>query len=332
MSAQATHASSPAIHVIHENAEWSAPLFAALDAQGAPWVDWHMGDRALDLAAPAPAGVFYNRMSASSHTRGHRYAPEMTTGLLHWLEASGVNVVNGSRAIALEVNKVAQYAALSSAGLTAPRTVACHTAAQILSAYDAFDGQPVITKHNRAGKGLGVKLFRERDPLAAYIEGPEFDPSVDGITLLQSYIEAPAPFITRVEFIGQEFFYAVRVDTSEGFELCPADVCALDSGFCMADSNAEDVQPAKFEIIDGFATSPLGQELLPKMQRVMRQAGLDVAAFEFITDADGQSFVYDINTNTNYNSDAEARTGMSAMDQLAAHLIAQLQTQLSNAA
>ena len=322
----------PAIHVIHENAEWSAPLFAALEARGARYVDWHMGDRPLDLADTAPTGVFYNRMSASSHTRGHRYAPEMTTGLLHWLEANDANVVNGSRAIALEVSKVAQYAALSRAGLTAPRTIACHTAAQILAAYDQFEGQPVITKHNRAGKGLGVKLFRERDALAAYINGPEFDPSVDGITLLQRYVEAPAPFITRVEFIGQEFFYAVRVDTSEGFELCPADVCALDGDFCMAESNAADTPPAKFEIIEDFATSPLGQELLPKMQNVMRQAGLDVAAFEFITDKAGQSFVYDINTNTNYNSDAEGRANLFAMDKLAEHLIAQLDQHLSSAA
>lgn len=325
-------AQSPAIHVIHENAEWSAPLFAALQARGARFVDWHMGDRALDLADAAPSGVFYNRMSASSHTRGHRYAPEMTTGLLHWLEANGAIVVNGSRAIALEVSKVAQYAALSRAGLAAPRTIACHTGAQILAAYDQFDGQPVITKHNRAGKGLGVKLFRERESLAAYINGPEFDPSVDGITLLQSYVEAPEPFITRVEFIGQEFFYAVRVDTSEGFELCPADVCALDGDFCMAESNATDNPPAKFEIIQDFATSQLGQELLPKMQTVMQQAGLDVAAFEFITDKAGQSFVYDINTNTNYNSDAEARANQFAMDKLAEHLIAQLEQQLSDAA
>ncbi|MBW3665833.1 MAG: alpha-L-glutamate ligase, partial [Actinobacteria bacterium] len=26
------------------------------------------------------------------------------------------------------------------------------------------------------------------------------------------------------------FFYAVEVDASQGFELCPADVCAVDAG------------------------------------------------------------------------------------------------------
>ena len=322
---------TPSIHVIHENAEWSAPLFTAFDKIGAKWTDWHMGDFALDMMQTPPAGVFYNRMSASSHTRGHRYAPEMTAGLLHWLEAAGSTVLNGSRAINLEINKMAQYAALSRVGLDAPHTIACHTADQIIAAFDAFSGQPVITKHNRAGKGLGVKLFRDPASLAGYVEGAEFDPSVDGITLLQSYVEAPAPFITRVEFIGRKFLYAVRVDTSDGFELCPADVCALDANVCMADSNTQDIQPHKFDIIADFATSSLGQHLVPKMEALMQQAGLDVAAFEFIVNADDKPYVYDINTNTNYNSDAEQRAGVSAIDALAGYLNS-VQTSLDDVA
>ena len=75
-----------------------------------------------------------------------------------------------------------------------------------------------------------------------------------------------------------------------------------------------------FEIDTDFATSDLGQELVPKMQQLMAAEGLDVAAFEFITDSDGMAYVYDINTNTNYNSDAETRAGLSAMGRLAAYL------------
>ena len=52
----------------------------------------------------------------------------------------------------------------------------------------------------------------------------------------------------------------------------------------------------------------------------MKAEGLDVAAFEFVTDSDGVAYVYDINTNTNYNSDAEGRAGISAMGRLAAYL------------
>ncbi|HEU0156073.1 MAG TPA: alpha-L-glutamate ligase, partial [Stellaceae bacterium] len=69
------------IHVIHENAAWLEPLAAALDRQELPWRDWHLDHGAFDLSRPPPAGVFYNRMSASSHTRGHRYAAEFTAAV-----------------------------------------------------------------------------------------------------------------------------------------------------------------------------------------------------------------------------------------------------------
>ena len=305
-----------AIHVIHENADWTAPLFDALAARGLPFVDWNMSYGDLVLADVPPQGVFYNRMSASSHTRGNRYAPEMTAGVLAWLESHGRRVVNGRSALNLEISKLVQYPALRRAGLDVPQTVAATDAGSIIEAFSHFDGKPVITKHNRAGKGLGVRLFRSRQGLAEYVNSADFDPSVDGITLVQRYITSPDQTITRVEFIGRELVYAVRVDTSNGFELCPADVCALEASTCMADAEPR----FAFEVIDGFADSSLGRQLVPRMQAVMADEGLDVAAFEFILDADGHSYVYDINTNTNYNSDAESRAGISAMDRLADHL------------
>ena len=179
--------------------------------------------------------------------------------------------------------------------------------------------QPAKNIHH-CGKGLGVQLFRSRAALSDYVNGVDFEPSVDGITLVQRYIAAPDQTITRVEFVGRELVYAVRVDTSNGFELCPADVCALDASTCMADAEPR----FAFDIIDRFGDSDLGRSLVPRMQAVMAQEQLDVAAFEFILDPDGVPYVYDINTNTNYNSDAESRAGLSAMGCLADHLGAEL--------
>ena len=305
-----------AIYVIHENADWTTPLFAAFDAASLPYVDWNLAKTSLNLSEAAPHGVFYNRMSASSHTRGNRYAPEMTAGVLAWLEAQGRTVLNGRSALNLEISKLVQYAALAKAGLNVPKTIAATDANDLVEAFNHFDGKPVITKHNRAGKGLGVQLFRAQSSLSSYAHGEDFDPSIDGITLVQKYIASPDQTITRVEFIGRELVYAVRVDTSNGFELCPADVCALDASTCMADAEPR----FAFDIDQGFAASELGQSLVPKMQAVMAAEGLDVAAFEFILDDDGVAYVYDINTNTNYNSDAEQRAGKSAMTELAAYL------------
>jgi len=302
------------IHILHENAEWTAPLIAALEKRGLAYRDWFLDEGSVDLAEPPPDGIFYNRMSASSHTRGHTYAPELTATVLTWLEQWGRPVLNGSRALALEVSKVAQYAALENAGIPYPRTVACVGRDAIVAAWDRFDG-PVITKHNRAGKGLGVKLFRDKAALKAHVTGAAFEDSRDGVTLVQEYVQAPEPFIVRCEFIGRKLFYAVRVDTSEGFELCPADACEIVDPTCMFEAGKDAARADKFEILKDFRPP-----YLKRMQQVMAENDIHVAGFEFILDAAGDAFVYDINTNTNYNAAAEQRAGTSAMDRLADYL------------
>ena len=40
------------------------------------------------------------------------------------------------------------------------------------------------------------------------------------------------------------------------------------------------------------------------MKAVMENEGLHVAGFEYVTDDAGNHYCYDINTNTNYNSEA----------------------------
>jgi len=192
------------IYVIHENDAWVEPLRAAFAELALPYAEWFIDKRTLDFAATPPHGIFYNRMSASSHTRGHRYAAELTAGVLAWLERHGRTVINNGRALQLEISRIAQYAALERHGIRVRRTIAAVGAEQIIEAARAMPGR-FITKHNRAGKGLGVKLFDSADALARHVLSDAFEPSVDGITLIQEYIEAPEPFITRVEFVGGEF-------------------------------------------------------------------------------------------------------------------------------
>ena len=202
-----------------------------------------------------------------------------------------------------------QYTALEGAAIPFPRTVAAVGREKIVEAWDRIDG-PVITKHNRAGRGLGVHLFQDRKALRDYVFGDEFEPSVDGVTLVQEYIQAPEPCIVRVEFIGREFLYAVRVDTSDGFELCPADACNVEDPTRMFKAGDGPAQKNKFEILENFEPP-----FLSGMQQVMRENDIHIAGFEFILDKAGKAYVYDINTN--YNADAERRRGVSAMDRLA---------------
>jgi hypothetical protein len=297
------------IHVLHENPAWLPPLAEAFDRNGLPWTEWFMHEGSFDLAAPPPPGVFYNRMSASSHTRDHRFAAELTAAVLAWLARWGRRVVNGSGALDLEISKVRQYAALEQYGIATPHTVLIAGRGNVApAARRHFPDEPVILKPNRGGKGLGVQLFAGSDSLGAFVESDAWQEPVDGLILLQEYVRAPRPVITRAEFVGGRFLYAVEVDTSGGFELCPADACAIGDANCpVGESFGEAVGEAprdKFTIIDGIPDT-----LRVRLERFLAAAGIDVAGIEFISDGSGRTLVYDVNTNTNYNPDAELRAG-----------------------
>ncbi|MCM3767593.1 RimK family alpha-L-glutamate ligase [Neobacillus niacini] len=313
------------VYVIHENSEWTVHLTKRLEELGVPYEEWHLDEGTLDLSTEPPEGIFYSRMSASSHTRDHRFAAEFTGQVLAWLEAHGRTVLNGTSALRLEVSKVLQYLELNKYGVKTPKTIAAVGKQNILKAAEAFVGQPFITKHNRAGKGLGVQLFHSVEAFKAYVEGPTFEEPVDGITLIQEYIQSPESYITRCEFVGGNFVYAVKVDTSEGFELCPADACQIGDLFCPVGEEVE--EKPKFQIIDGFE-----DEILERYKKVLEGNGIQVAGIEFIRNADGEIYTYDINTNTNYNSDAEAKAGKYGMLEVALFLKKTLEEKYAAAA
>jgi hypothetical protein len=306
------------IYIIHENSEWTNHLTSRLDELQLPYEEWFLDKGLVDLSSEPPEGIFYNRISASSHTRNHRFAPELTESVLSWLERNERKVLNGSRALRLEVSKVNQYMALNAAGIKTPATIAAVGKEQIIEAAEKLDKPSFITKHNRAGKGLGVRLFQSVESLKNYVYSDHFEEPLDGTTLIQEYIEAPDASITRCEFIGGTFMYAVKVDTSEGFELCPADVCQVDDLFCPV-GDRED--KPKFQIRENFS-----HDILTSYESFLHANQIDIAGIEFIQDKEGSIYTYDVNTNTNYNKDAEAKSRQYGMLELAKYLGEQLKT------
>jgi len=291
------------IYVIHENEAWLTPL---RDAFLLPFEEWFMGDFPVALERRPPHGVFYNRMSASAHTRGNRFAPEFTGAVLSWLEGHGRRVVNGTRALRLEVSKAAQYTALDAFGIKTPRTIAATGARNVIEASRAFGDGPVLLKPNRGGTGHGVQLFESTAALRDFVASGSYVDPIDGITLLQQYISSPEQYITRAEFIGGRFFYAVRVDTGGSFELCPADPCAVDP------NGLGEAQGPQFSIVDGIQ-----EHLVSKYEAFLAANGIEIGAIEFVTSSAGETFTYDVNTNTNYNSAAESRADRYGMDAVA---------------
>ncbi|GAA1001606.1 ATP-grasp domain-containing protein [Subtercola frigoramans] len=257
-------------------------------------------------------------MSASSHTRGHEHSKDYARALLSWLESSGTRVVNGRSVIDLEVSKVEQHRALAKAGFDVPRTAAVFGRSDLKQKAREFEA-PFITKHNQGGKGLGVRRFDSHAEFDSHVDSPLFEESPDGITLIQEYLAAAEPFVTRVEFVGGRYVYAVRVDISGGsFELCPADVCAVD-----LDAAPPATATPPFSLRPGFDNDPL----IARYERLLAATGVEIAGIEFIETTDGRRVTYDINTNTNYNPDVEAASAVSGPREIARFLGALLDEQ-----
>ena len=300
-------------YIIHENDEWTLPLKENLQKLSVPFEDWHMAKVNLNTASNPPEGVFYNRMSASSHSRGHRFAPEYTAVILNWLSSHKRRIINNESALSLEISKSLQYKKLNEHNIKTPKSIFCSGIESILSAADHFT-KPFITKHNRAGRGLGVKLFQNKIELEKYVRGSQFEESVDGITILQEYIEADPKVVTRVEFIDSKFFYAVQVDASDSFELCPADACNIEEQFCPTNPDGN-----KFMIVKNYQNP-----LIANYEKFLKANHIEVAGIEYMLDKQGNAYTYDVNTNTNYNSVAEKKAGQFGMLRIAEFLKAEL--------
>ena len=300
------------IYIIHENDEWLVPLRESFKKIKAPYKEWHMDKKSFDFKKSPPDGVFYNRMSASSHSRGHRYAPENTKDVLGWLEKEKKRIINNSRALELEISKQKQYNELKRFNIKFPQTFYAKDKNEIIKNSKKFN-KSFITKHNRGGRGLGVKFFKNSSELEKYVN-EDFENSVDGITLLQEYIDSDPKVITRIEFVKGKFLYAVQVDASDGFELCPADECNVEEKFCPTNPDGN-----KFMILKNYKNSEI-----QKYEDLLKSNGIEIAGIEYIKGKDGTHYTYDINTNTNYNSIAERKSDLKGMDSIATFLYNEL--------
>lgn len=298
-----------AVHVLHDNPDWIPPFRRAFEAEGVPLVEWPLGTGTLDLDSEPPRGVIWSRLSASSHTRDAPLAKDAARSITAWAASWGRRVVNGQHVADLEVSKVIQHAALRRAGFDVPRTLAVFGRDGLIEAAQRV-AAPFLTKHNQGGKGLGVRRFDDHDSFREYVTGDDFEDAADGITLLQELLIADEPAITRAEFVGGEFVYAVRVDTSQGgFELCPAEACAVPGA-------GDDPEPMFRIRPEVTAEDPL----IRRYAALLSDLGIEIAGIEFMTTVDGRTVTYDINTNTNYNPDVEDGLEVSAARRIARYL------------
>ena len=302
----------PKIHILYENPAWIPPLQEGLKNEGFQVRLVHVNEGSIDPSGAPEDGIWINRISPSSHTRGHTHTVELARQLLYWLESHGRRVVNGLCAFELEMSKLRQDLILRRHGITTPRTVLAVGREHLLEAAATFSG-PFITKHDQGGKGLGIQLFQDAHELERHLDGTAFDPGPGARLILQEYISAPEPFITRVEIVGGRFLFAMRSSTAEGFELCPSDACNP------MPSEQEGLQPGGGGL---FSPSPITADdpLVRKYVELCLEEGVEIAGIEFVEDAQGHRYTYDINGTTNYNQTLGAQLGIDGMGEVARYV------------
>lgn len=289
------------IAILHEHPEWVRPLFHELERRGVEHEAVDMGRHRFDPAEPAPRwSLVLNRMSPSAHLRGHPGAVPHTLSYLAHLEERGVRIVNGSRAFRFETSKARQLSLLDALGVPYPAARAIHRAADAPAAAGEIRF-PVIVKPNVGGCGAGIRRFDRAAELEAAVRDGRVDLGPDGTALVQELVPRRDDAIVRIEVVGGEFLYAIRVTATEGcFDLCPADIRGA------GDASGRVAEPFR-------PPEPAIEQAL----RIAEAAGMEVAGVEYLVDErDGMRRFYDVNGNSNFVADADALLGFDPFSRL----------------
>src|SRR5262249_17363621 len=144
------------------------------------------------------------------------------------------------------------------------------------------------------------------------------DPSVwlpDNLFLLQEFLpHDPERGIVRLEFLGGELLYAMRVKSHGRFNLCPSPVCNPDDGVGVCEVPAATVVEAPPVEFSPYPDVP--QEAVETAKRIVEAAKLDVGGIEYLETDDGRRVFYDINANSNLRPSVAAAFGFDPFERV----------------
>lgn len=146
---------------------------------------------------------------------------------LAYLKEIGANVMNGYDAYAYEFSKARQVGLLHRLGLRFPCARVINDPSQAPTVAEGLE-LPVIIKPNIGESGAKIVKFNSPQDLREASELGFLDLGIDHTALVQEYLPAEGDSIIRVEILGGEYLYAIRLFLTKGeFNLCPADYCRL---------------------------------------------------------------------------------------------------------
>jgi glutathione synthase/RimK-type ligase-like ATP-grasp enzyme len=309
------------IGILDEHPEWSRRLLDELDRRGLPWEKIDHSNHAFDpRERRARHAVIVNRTSPSSHTRGHRGVLFYAEALLSHYESLGIPVVNPVAAYRFEKSKALQLGLFERVGARYPRSLVVNHPIQALAALETLR-LPVVVKPNVGGSGAGIVRVDGKAELESTLDRLDLGP--DGTALVQEYVEPTESAIVRIEVLGGEYLYAIRIvrEQGAGFNLCPADICHAPAG-----AAAPTV---------GLAACPAGPtpgltvtrfdppaEAIETVIRLAHAASIDVGGVEYLVGkADRRIYYYDVNATSNFVANAPEVLGFDPTPRFADYIV-----------
>jgi hypothetical protein len=310
--------------VLFEHPEWQKPLFEALGRRGVRYAAVDLKKAAFsDVDAPL-AGLYFNQASPSAYVRGNTRAVPYALAYMRALQIRGVRVLNGADAFALELSKTAQAALLRSLGVPTPRiwTFNDIEAIRRRAPEIAF---PALLKPEQGGSGARMMLVESCAHLEALLAQRPEHWLPDNLLLLQEYFPTdPARGIVRMEFLGGELLYAMRVVSHGRFNLCPAPVCNPEggkAGVCEVEVAVEQ-KPALPVEFHPYKEVPA--QAVAWGKRIMSAGKLDVGGIEYLETADGRLVFYDVNANSNLRPSVAQAFGFDPFERVVDYLVREI--------
>jgi len=298
--------------VLYEHPEWQKPLFAALERRGVAYAACNLTRAAFSNVDAPRARLYFNQASPSAYVRGNTRAVPLALAYMRTLERLGARVLNGADVFALELSKSAQATLLRTLGIDTPWSVTFNDVSA-LRAYDDRITWPAMLKPDQGGSGARIHLVQSLAHLESILAA---DPALwlpENLLLLQEYLpHDPEQGIVRLEFLGGELLYTMRVITHGRFNLCPSPVCNPDDGEGVCEVPAAQLAPP----VEFYPYHEVPPEAVETATRIVKAAGLDVGGIEYLETPDRRRVFYDVNANSNLRPSVAVSFGFDPFDRV----------------
>jgi glutathione synthase/RimK-type ligase-like ATP-grasp enzyme len=318
---------SAEIAVLYEHPEWQKPLFAALERRGVPFTAVDLKRAAFEPGTRPPAPLVFNQASPSAYVRGNTRAVPFALAYLKALEHEGATVVNGARAFALELSKTAQAAMIRKLGLRTPRSITFNDVDALASVLKTTSWTwPALVKPEQGGSGARIEKVSSLDEIRALLDARPELWMPDGLFLLQEYVESDVERgIVRMELLGGELLYAMRVVAHGRFNLCPSEVCNPVDGSGEA-SACEVPAEAAAPPVEFYAYAEIPAAAVDAGRRIAAAAGIDIGGIEYLEAKNGELVFYDVNANSNLRPAIANEFGFDPFDRVVDYLLKRSRT------